>query len=180
MTAALTLSDATPASEVRQQTGATPPAPVCISLPVPPSLNNAFANVPGKGRIKSKAYTRWIDEAAVEFRAQSPDAVPGRVIVSVCFERDNLQADVDNRVKPLLDFLVQPGRTKKARVDGVIADDKLITAHLVCWSPRSTAHTARARIAIWPVGPLTARFHPSPDGATGGWFTDAPSEEEYP
>lgn len=34
-----------------------------IDLPLPPSANELFANLPGKGRVKTKAYKKWIEEA---------------------------------------------------------------------------------------------------------------------
>jgi len=33
------------------------------------------------------------------------------------------------------------------------------------------------RIAIMPADPTSIRFHPSSDGATGGWFIDAPDND---
>ncbi len=35
-----------------------------VNLPYPPVLNNLYANVPGKGRVKSERYRAWANGLA--------------------------------------------------------------------------------------------------------------------
>lgn len=78
-----------------------------ISLPWPPSLNNMFVNVPGKGRIASENYRRWKKEAGWLLLSQKPQRFTGPVRVSVELNPPNRRVfDLDNRNKALLDLLV--------------------------------------------------------------------------
>ncbi|WP_292229389.1 RusA family crossover junction endodeoxyribonuclease [Brevundimonas sp.] len=156
--------------EVRQQGGAARAAPPCttLTIPAPPSVNGLFANSK-RGRFKTPAYKAWIAEAAWTIREQYPDPVAGRVVVIIGVERASLMADIDNRCKAVLDLLV------KAKV---IDDDRWVTGIALAWLPQGRRRTAQCRIAIMPAIPLDISFHPSPDGATGGWFINAPEGEE--
>ena len=79
-------------------------------LPLPPSLNNVFVNVPGKGRFKARVYKQWRSAAHWDLISQHPAprlvASPYRVTISV---PTNARADLDNLIKPLLDVLVDAG-----------------------------------------------------------------------
>lgn len=161
-------------SGVRQQ-GAVPAAPcTTLTIPAPPSVNGLFANgKPGKtGRFKTPAYKAWIAEAGWRIREQmlSDDCNPvkGRVVIMIGVERKSLVSDLDNRAKALLDILV---------LQRVIEDDRYVTGLVMAWMPQGHRREPRARIMILPADPLTLNFHPSPDGATGGWFIDAPEGE---
>lgn len=44
--------------------------PLRLTVPVPPSTNALYANVPGKGRVKTQIYRRWIDAASWEAKVQ--------------------------------------------------------------------------------------------------------------
>lgn len=89
---------------------------VRLALPWPPSLNNMFLNVRGKGRIKSENYRKWETEAGWMIRAQRPRkfTVPVAVTVELC-PPNNRAFDLDNKNKALLDLLVK---------HQVIIDDK--------------------------------------------------------
>lgn len=163
---------------VRQQVGA-PAAPTCtiLNIPVPPSVNGMFANKAARGgkpggRFKTKEYKNWIAEAGWSIReqmtAEGCDPVPGRVLVVIGVERKSLQADIDNRCKAVLDLLV----TQK-----VIEDDRWVTGIALSWMPQGTRRTGLCRIAIMPAVPTSITFHPSPDGATGGWFIEATQDD---
>lgn len=79
-------------------------------LPVPPSVNSMFVNVPGKGRIKSKDYKKWISEAGWLLKAARVRPVTGRVeIALVIAEPKRETSDLDNRTKACLDLLVEHG-----------------------------------------------------------------------
>lgn len=139
-----------------------------LTLPVPPSVNELYANRPGKGRVKTRVYADWQGHAGWRLREQKPQAVPGRVIVLINFERTNAMADVDNRVKATLDLLVK---------HQVIEDDRFVTAAVIAWSPPANAEM---RLAIVPAANLTAQFQLAPDGAHGGWHISAPHKEQEP
>ena len=157
---------------VRQRAGAQAPVCTTLTIPAPPSVNKLFKSLmprggkPG-GRAKTKDYKDWLAEAGWMVREQMVDAVPGRVIVTISVERESLLADIDNRCKAILDLLV---------ACKVIEDDRWVVGLAACWAPRGNARVPRARIAIMPAVSHRLEFHPSADGATGGWFLNAPGE----
>ena len=156
--------------EVRQQAGVPPYTPACttLTIPAPPSVNNLFANTP-RGRFKTPRYKAWLQEAGWMLREQTPDPVPGRVVIMIGVERSSPRMDLDNQAKALLDLLT---------FHKVIEDDRFVTALVMAWMPQGRHKSPIARVMVLPAEPLTLNFHPSPDGATGGWFMDAPDQEE--
>lgn len=166
---------------VRQQGAALLAPCTTLTIPAPPSVNELFANAkPSKtggparaGRFKTPKYKNWLSEAGWMVREQMlrDDNTPmaGRVIVILGVERLSLAADIDNRCKAILDLLV---------AQRVIEDDRFVTGVVLAWMPQGNHRTPLARIMIRPAEPLTLNFHPAPDGATGGWFIDAPGEED--
>ena len=114
-------------------------APVTLTLPiVPPSTNNLFVNVPGKGRIKSAEYNRWINQAGMLVRGQCRERMAVRANVSIFIE-EKQGADIDNRIKPVLDLLVRVG---------VLAGDsaKFVRSVSATWSPEIEGMS----IQVWP------------------------------
>ena len=93
-------------------------------LPLPPSLNNSFLNLRGRGRIKSTKYRAWIEEAGYRLNGQSPRRVEGPVRVSIVAVRENRLRDIDNIIKPILDLLVR---------HGVIEDDRRVEVVAAAW-----------------------------------------------
>ncbi|WP_244573352.1 RusA family crossover junction endodeoxyribonuclease [Methylorubrum populi] len=85
-----------------------------IRFPLPPSTNSLFANVVGRGRIKTPAYRRWRNNAVLAICTARP--VPGRMAgpCDVAIYLPPFRGDIDNRVKPCLDVAVAAG---------IIADD---------------------------------------------------------
>jgi Holliday junction resolvase RusA-like endonuclease len=73
-----------------------------ISLPTPPSLNNLYFNVPGRGRVKSKRYTAWQWEATAAIHQQRPEKITGHYTARL---RVPLRGDVDGKIKAVLDLL---------------------------------------------------------------------------
>lgn len=148
--------------------------PVTLSLPCPPSVNDAFFNLTdrrgnSKGRKVKRHVRDWRDYALRIIAEQyQGDPITTRVLIVVNVERANFNADIDNRMKLLFDALVK-GK--------VIKDDSLITGFAAAWAEPGTK---RARLAIFPVNTLSIDFHPSAkhDGACGGWFFNAPSSPE--
>lgn len=84
-----------------------------FALPMPPSVNALFANVPGRGRIKTRAYRSWIKEAGWALRMARVGAVTSRVRVLIEAGTNN-RRDADNLAKPILDLL---------KAHGVLKDD---------------------------------------------------------
>lgn len=77
-----------------------------ISLPVPPSVNAMYRNVPKVGRVKTQSYKAWEKLAAQHLTLAACDVpeAPYDITIRV---NVNHQSDIDNRVKPILDFLVK-------------------------------------------------------------------------
>lgn len=129
-----------------------------IEIPVPPSVNEMFRNVRGRGRVKTAAYNDWLGHAGWLLQSQHPAPVKGRVVIVISVERVSRCADIDNRVKAILDLLV---------THGVIEDDRNVVGFAAAWAP---AANKLARVLVIPAADLTADFHLAADGATGGWF----------
>lgn len=85
-----------------------------IRFPLPPSTNSLFANVIGRGRVKTARYRRWRDNAVLLVCSTKP--TPGRMVgpCDVAIYLPPFRGDIDNRVKPCLDVAVAAG---------IIADD---------------------------------------------------------
>lgn len=82
-----------------------------VTLPVPPTLNNAYRNVPGKGRVKTREYGAWLAPAIIIIRAsvRTAKAVRGPLHIAIRLPL-KMRGDIDNRIKPILDALVKSGR----------------------------------------------------------------------
>lgn len=79
-----------------------------IYLPFPPSVNEMYANVVGKGRVKAKRYRAWEKEAGYDLNRQSIKRHSGRVELEIYLqEPDTLRKkDCSNFAKAVEDFLV--------------------------------------------------------------------------
>lgn len=90
-----------------------------VQLPPPPSVNRAFRNVPGKGRVKTRDYRMWRKDAVLAIYAQvrADQRIAGNVSVTIGLPV-TLRGDIDNRIKGLLDALVASNR---------IDDDRFVT-----------------------------------------------------
>ena len=97
-----------------------------LVLPIPPTANNLFRNVPGKGRVKTGRYRQWLKTAAVEVMIQRKgERIEGPASVTIALKRPRANADLDNRIKPILDAL-QHG--------GALANDKQVSFLSACWA----------------------------------------------
>lgn len=143
---------------------ADPPAPVSFTLPTPPSVNRMFRNVPGRGRVKTAHYDDFVHMGVTAIRNQKVQPVAGRVVVIIGVERMSDRADIDNRLKAMLDTIV------KARV---IEDDSLITAIAVTWLPNANG---LSWVHLLPVSRLDLSFHPAQNGASGTWQLAPPTQ----
>lgn len=80
--------------------------PITLHLPVPPSVNNLFINLPGRGRVPSQKYKQWRQDAAATLWTQPRKFMGGRVSVTLRMT-EKARPDGDNFWKATLDFLVQ-------------------------------------------------------------------------
>jgi len=93
---------------------------------LPPSTNHLFANIPGKGRVKTAAYRDWIEAAGYEILAQGRQKIRGKVSIAILASRpDRRKRDCSNLIKPLEDIL-----TRMA----VIEDDSFVERLSVQWT----------------------------------------------
>lgn len=111
-------------------------ASVEIRFPLPPSTNSLFANVVGRGRVKTTRYRRWRDSAVLAICTATPR--PGRMAgpCDVAIYLPPFSGDIDNRVKPCLDAAVAAGvladdgqryvRRKTVEVDRAATDVRMV------------------------------------------------------
>lgn len=85
-----------------------PPAPLIVELPLPPSVNSLYTNVPGKGRVltkKGREYKRnavsIIAGTAMRNRFKIPEDV--RLSFSITFYFADYRRDLDDALKSLID-----------------------------------------------------------------------------
>lgn len=114
-------------------------------LPIPPSTNQLFRNVKGKGRVRTERYNTWINAAGWELKAQKPKPVTGPVSLTIAVNEKKTRADLGNLEKAAVDLLV---------AHGVIEDDKpsIVRSIHLYWC----AHTDRCSVAVAPVPALEA------------------------
>ncbi len=144
------------------------PSPLSFTMPTPPSTNHLFKNVKGVGRVKSSTYEDFVRMGVTSIRRQGVEPVKGHVIAIFGVERMSASADIDNRLKAMLDTIVEAG---------VIEDDRFVTAIAIAWLPKANG---LAHVRLVPAQHLTLQFHPSPNGSTGGWFFSEPDPQEEP
>lgn len=93
-------------------------------IPLPPSVNAMFRNVPGVGRVKTTDYKRWREVAGWQLKAQKPVKLTGDVAVKIEVRRPRSTADLDNRAKAVGDLLKGV----------VIEDDRQIVDLRMLWA----------------------------------------------
>lgn len=73
----------------------------------PPSTNSLFANVAGKGRVRTKRYKDWSSAAGWDLKGKGH--IPGPFSIGIILSRKQRRsnADIDNRIKGLLDLIVE-------------------------------------------------------------------------
>lgn len=81
---------------------------IALDLPFPPSTNHLFPTI-GKNRIASEEYVAWKRAAGWEIKSQRPHCAIGPVEVSITLEERTRRMDLDNRIKALLDLIVEHG-----------------------------------------------------------------------
>lgn len=73
---------------------------------IPPSTNGLFLNIPGRGRVRSKAYKAWASLAEWDYRASRTLSGDFSVVITLDRGRIRKGSDIDNRIKAILDMLV--------------------------------------------------------------------------
>ena len=81
----------------------------------PPSVNNLFATIAGGRRIRSKRYNEWANAAGWDCNGKGTIPGPFEIAIIVSRAHRKATADLDNRIKAILDLLV---------AHKVIEDDK--------------------------------------------------------
>ena len=79
---------------------------ICITLPLPPSVNGLHWNVPGRGRVTSQRYRDWQTRAGWIVKAAKPEPVSGAYKFAL-FVSPSARADVDNYLKAAVDLFVK-------------------------------------------------------------------------
>lgn len=134
-----------------------------VTMPAPPSVNGLFANVAGRGRVKTRKYTDWQMQATVAINRDRYASGFSRVWehpVSVVIEidRPRIDRDIDNCAKPVLDALV---------AGGIIKDDTQVSALMMCWADKTK--DCKARVAVYAAGHMPfMTFTPSKPGSATG------------
>ncbi len=99
---------------------------ITLKLPMPPSVNALYRNVPKVGRVKTQRYLTWFRAASNELRAQRPKKVRGEYVMTIFVERpDRRKRDLFNLPKAIEDLLV---------AHGVVEDDHLVVDGRVVWA----------------------------------------------
>ncbi len=75
-----------------------------LRLPVPPSVNSLYANIPGVGRITSRRYKQWQTEVGWQILIQKPQRIIGPYALAITVPQ-KMRGDIDGRLKAILDLL---------------------------------------------------------------------------
>lgn len=89
---------------------------ITLVLPLPPSDNNAYVNVPKRGRVKSQRYRDW--EADAGFYLMQQTVPKGTIVGAYTLEikvPEKMRGDVRGRIKLPEDLLVNLGVTPDDR-----------------------------------------------------------------
>ncbi len=139
---------------------------ISLEIPAPPSVNRIWRKGLAQNIYKNALYQDWLGHAGWVLRSQNPGSIAGRVVILISIEHIKT-ADIDNRIKALFDLLV---------LEKVIENDNLVVGFAAAWAP---AANKMARLLIMPAASFACQFLLSANGAAGGWFIDAPDEDEY-
>jgi crossover junction endodeoxyribonuclease RusA len=99
-----------------------------VTLSWPPSVNNLFLNVHGRGRVPTAEYKSWRQTAGWELQAQRPRKFTGPVELVVELHPPTRRAfDPDGKLKAPIDLLV----THQVIPDDSIKFVRSVTAKVV-------------------------------------------------
>lgn len=107
---------------------------------LPPSVNAIWRHTKGGKTYRTAAYMTWIkgEEWSVIPQLKGQHRFTGPVYVTIAMKRPRANSDVDNRIKPILDFLQHIG---------ALDNDKNVYGVNAFWSANLKAGTA-AEISI--------------------------------
>lgn len=84
---------------------------VVYQIPIPPSLNNIYFNLPKGGRRKTTDYKAWVEAGLLMLKTQKPTLIVERVDLTVSVPGSE-QGDISNRIKAAEDLIVKAGILK--------------------------------------------------------------------
>jgi crossover junction endodeoxyribonuclease RusA len=96
-----------------------------LKIPPPPSVNALFANVAGRGRVRSARYRQWATQAGWMLQSQRalwPAIVAGQPYSVALRLPVDYRSDIDNAAKGPIDLLVSLG---------IVPDDRLMVELLI-------------------------------------------------
>jgi len=93
-----------------------------LILTAPPSVNALYANIPGKGRIKTGVYKQWIELAGWDIRKAKIKPFDQPVVITLQIGKVNQRRDLDGFYKAAIDLFV---------THGIIKNDNLNYVHEV-------------------------------------------------
>jgi Holliday junction resolvase RusA-like endonuclease len=109
---------------------------IVATLPMPPSVNQLYANV-GRRRVKTKVARNWHRDASWRIALEGRGRwIKGPWRIHVVLPR-SMRGDCDNRLKPILDAAV---------ASGVVIDDR----HCVAVSVERSGETSEAIVTLRP------------------------------
>ena len=111
---------------------------ITLILPFPPSVNSAYRNVPGRGRVKSRVYKEWLTEATIMARLQSHGTIEGAYAFHMKASRPDRRArDLGNLEKVTHDLCVSLG---------LVEDDSRCERILLEWSDDPPVKNATVKV----------------------------------
>jgi Holliday junction resolvase RusA-like endonuclease len=108
-----------------------------FELPIAPSTNGLTRNVPGKGRVKTDLYRRWLIEAGWALKEQHVPKVEGTVSLTFWAAIPKRSRDLDNLIKATLDLL---------QANGIIENDALVCEIGAKWDRTIPAGRMKIRV----------------------------------
>lgn len=111
---------------------------ISLVLPYPPSVNGAYKNVPGRGRVKTKAYREWLTEATIMAKLQARGSIEGAYAFHMRANRPDRRArDLGNLEKVTHDLCVSLG---------LVEDDSRCERIVLEWSDEPPAKAATVKV----------------------------------
>jgi Holliday junction resolvase RusA-like endonuclease len=120
---------------------------VRLDLDLPPSVNSAFANVPGKGRVRTTVYRQWQKGALAEIQVQVRGVTfrgAFRLAVLASDQGLSRDRDADNLAKAVSDILVRAA---------IVADDNHQHMRAIDLEWRSTLPAGRCVVEVREISP---------------------------
>lgn len=126
---------------------------ITLDLPLPPSVNSAFAARRGSHlTMKTAGYRFWLQEVKeLHGRGDNLPWIGGRPYGLWIDLASNVRGDIDNRVKLLSDILKRP--EKSGHGLGVVVDDSAmwgLHVELCKGMPRDRCRVTVVEMSSWP------------------------------